>query len=473
MDHRSDQENSLTRHVQFYWLISGVVSLVASILAVVVLGWIDYRNDWMRSKDDLIDKSLVVARRLAGELLVDRAVVPVSVMNLLKQELTLENISIEHGAPPCLEEERSGVDLCWKKGNQQIWIYRKIPYLKEPETVLIVGRAPKLMDVLNLGIFWWSGIPIVTLLTIGLVLQKRYLKSHVVQPIEALVNTTLETNEPPAHWPSEIRNIAKRLSRSFDQRDQFILDQIVAGVIHDIRTLIHPVMSATELVVEQEVGTSKRLTRLEFLAKASKVNLTKVKQLIDLTLDSTREIKLNSRNADLKETVIFAISAVQDLAQKRKVNVNFQEMEGSVLLNYDPVQLERVFLNLIKNAIEAFQPVSTEMEISAERTVRIRIAKHVSPVISILFEDSGPGISENMGNLFKPFRSRKSNGVGLGLVISKKIVESHGGKIQVSQSPDLFGASFEVILPNQECGECIEVKEGRANGPEPSIVSRG
>lgn len=105
-------------------------------------------------------------------------------------------------------------------------------------------------------------------------------------------------------------------------------------------------------------------------------------------------------------------------------------------------QLREVILNLMQNAVEAMKALSCR-----RRILRIKTEHHGSEAILISVEDTGPGIEpEKMKTIFEPFFSTKMKGMGLGLAISKSIVERHRGELSVSSEID-GGARFQITLP--------------------------
>jgi signal transduction histidine kinase len=109
----------------------------------------------------------------------------------------------------------------------------------------------------------------------------------------------------------------------------------------------------------------------------------------------------------------------------------------------DRIQLQQVFLNLVVNAIEAMQSLTSKPRILLVSTTPID-----TPGLDITVEDSGPGIDpENAGKVFEMFFTTKPKGMGIGLAMCRSIVESHGGRIEVSRSR-LGGCKFQVHLPN-------------------------
>jgi len=125
-------------------------------------------------------------------------------------------------------------------------------------------------------------------------------------------------------------------------------------------------------------------------------------------------------------------------ANAAEVDLGF-ELEDDVLLSVDPVQFQQVLINLIKNAVEAVQ-------LSPRREILVSSAL-ARGVLAIRVDDRGHGIpAEMMASLFESIISTKPEGMGIGLSVSRTIVEAHGGKISAANRKG-GGASFRVELP--------------------------
>jgi signal transduction histidine kinase len=107
----------------------------------------------------------------------------------------------------------------------------------------------------------------------------------------------------------------------------------------------------------------------------------------------------------------------------------------------DRVQLQQVMVNLTINAVDAIRPMS-----DGPREILIRTGKEAECVV-VSVEDSGIGLSpEQMERIFEPFFTTKDQGIGMGLSISRSIVENHSGKLSASRR-EPRGAKFEFMLP--------------------------
>ena len=109
----------------------------------------------------------------------------------------------------------------------------------------------------------------------------------------------------------------------------------------------------------------------------------------------------------------------------------------------DGTQLQQVILNLVKNAIEAMVAGGT-----AIKTLRLVTTQDKNSVVSLIVQDTGPGITAGSGtHVFDPFFTTKSSGMGLGLAISQRIIEDHGGELRLAATSS-NGCTFEVTLPS-------------------------
>ena len=438
---RLDKHRSLKEHLAFTWLVSSGLAILTCALTVAVVGWIDYRNTQNRLTDEIIDKSATVSRRLAAELLLGTNGASEKVAELLKAELNLSNISLSKN-PDC---KPKSTPTCQTRSLGVISVTTLIPHLQQETFVTISSALPPFFTKDRFYLFFLSVIPIALVLAFALGLQRYFVGKYILKPINSLVDTTTGLTEPEPLWPTEIQEISKRLATSFEERDQAIYGQMTRGIIHDIRTLLHSVLSAIDLVKEQPELSDKRSARLETLFKAAGTNLPKINSLIDLTLDAGRDVSIQSRPNNLTQTLKQSISTNQALNIAQNISIQISNIPESLLVSHDPVQLERVFTNLIKNGLEACLE-NKKGSTSSAVTISGSIDSN-DKTVSIAIEDTGKGLSKEPNRVFRLLRSTKLHGSGLGLLVSRKIVQAHGGKLTATHSKNLGGAKFIVQLP--------------------------
>jgi signal transduction histidine kinase len=129
--------------------------------------------------------------------------------------------------------------------------------------------------------------------------------------------------------------------------------------------------------------------------------------------------------------------------QAHGITVSTELREGLPQIVGDRTQLQQVILNLVKNAIEAMVAGST-----STRALRLTTSQNGNSSVSLSVQDTGPGINpEKETHVFDPFFTTKSSGMGLGLSISRKIIEDHGGELQLTKTGSK-GSTFEITLPS-------------------------
>ncbi len=150
--------------------------------------------------------------------------------------------------------------------------------------------------------------------------------------------------------------------------------------------------------------------------------------------DYAKPISLEIMDCEIEKMVKAAMS-VSSIPQNVKTSVRIEE--GAQVIPMDPALMKRVFVNLLLNAVQAM-PDGGQLTIAAYQ-------ENENAIISIA--DTGKGIAgENMGKLFTPLFTTKAKGQGFGLAVCKRIVEAHGGKINV-ESKINKGAKFIITLP--------------------------
>jgi PAS domain S-box-containing protein len=157
---------------------------------------------------------------------------------------------------------------------------------------------------------------------------------------------------------------------------------------------------------------------------------------------------------DLPALVRDVVLLIHSDAILHNVNVVLEMNPGVPQIQGDKVQLQQVILNLLLNAFQAMKDCPVN-----ERQVTIRTELD-DPMAIIAVRDHGVGLSgEQLEKIFQPFYTTKDNGLGMGLAISRSIVEAHGGRLWAQNSPDR-GATFHFTVPVGKNDEAVMNKEG-------------
>jgi signal transduction histidine kinase len=143
---------------------------------------------------------------------------------------------------------------------------------------------------------------------------------------------------------------------------------------------------------------------------------------------------------DIKRIILTVLGLVRIDLKKNGVELKTQLDEKVSVVEGDKVQLQQVVLNLVMNAVEAMQSVQT-------RVLKVQTDQTKPGMVRVSIEDTGTGIDPaDIDRVFKPFFTTKANGMGMGLVICRSIIEKHDGRIWVSPSAN-GGSIFQFELP--------------------------
>jgi C4-dicarboxylate-specific signal transduction histidine kinase len=146
---------------------------------------------------------------------------------------------------------------------------------------------------------------------------------------------------------------------------------------------------------------------------------------------------------DMNELIPEVLKSLND--QLKDVSIRVDLTPKLPLVSGNQSQLQEVVSNLIINSIEAMEATSIEGRILLIRT-EIR-----GDNIAVAVEDSGPGIDKDqLGHIFTAFATTKPHGMGLGLAISRMIIDYHGGKLTAASDSKYGGASFQFVLPTAD-----------------------
>lgn len=212
------------------------------------------------------------------------------------------------------------------------------------------------------------------------------------------------------------------------------LGQLAAGVAHEIR---NPLTAALLLFQTARKDPSAGGLTEEDLDLIEQ-ELQRIERSLQIFLDYARPPTLTRSACDLVEVVRDALALTRGRIDQQGVTVDLDVPPGGCGLDADREQLRQAVLNLILNALDA-TPCGGRLGLA--------VRAGAGGIVELTVTDTGPGISAQvLPRLFEPFATGKETGLGLGLVISKRIVEEHEGTIEGTNRPE-GGASFVVRLP--------------------------
>jgi two-component system, NtrC family, sensor histidine kinase HydH len=262
------------------------------------------------------------------------------------------------------------------------------------------------------------------------------------QPLPTVILTAdgdlHQVNEQMQGIVREIERVVAQLQqreREVLRADQLVaVGQMAAGVAHELR---NPLTSIKMLVQANREEAEARGLPAEDL-QIIEQEIRRMERCLQTFLDFARPPQPERRPVSLAALVERMFTLVEGRARKQHVTLHFSPPTATVIVEADADQMQQLLVNLALNALDAM-PQGGSLDVSLGAPVHGQVELRV--------RDTGPGIAPALlPRLFEPFVSSKETGLGLGLVVSRRIAESHGGNLWVTNPPH-GGACFVLRLP--------------------------
>jgi two-component system sensor histidine kinase HydH len=227
--------------------------------------------------------------------------------------------------------------------------------------------------------------------------------------------------------------------------------QLAAGMAHEIR---NPLMSIKMLIqAAREEGPGAGLFGEDLVVIEREIR--QMQRTIQSFIDFARPPKLHKTSVEVASVIERTIELIRGRAEKQHVTIVDQLPASSPMLQADATQLQQVILNLALNALDVM-PTGGTLTFGMRATAN---------TVEITVMDTGPGLTQEIRDrLYQPFMTTKPTGLGLGLVVSRRIIEDHGGKLDADPAAGP-GACFRILLPilheNSEAGLLRVLAGGR------------
>lgn len=234
----------------------------------------------------------------------------------------------------------------------------------------------------------------------------------------------------------------KRLAEMAHMNRRVSMGELSASIAHELNQplgAIHNNAGAAEMLIKADPPKLQEVA--EILADIKRDD-QRASDVIARIRKMVRKADLEVQDIDLNETIDEAVRIVAADATVKGVSIRVEHAVGLPKVRADRVEVQQVILNLALNAIEAMQDLR---DVPKELVVRsTRIGQREAEVSVI---DTGPGVpGDVLARVFEPFVTSKPSGMGMGLAISRTIIEAHGGQIRAENLP-ARGAAIHFTLP--------------------------
>jgi signal transduction histidine kinase len=240
----------------------------------------------------------------------------------------------------------------------------------------------------------------------------------------------------------ELRRVYTELEATSQHKSDFL-----ANMSHELRTPLNAIIGFSQVLRDQMVGSvnEKQAEYLDDIISSGNHLLSLINDVLDLSKVEAGQVELDVRPFSLRDALERGVVMVRERATEDGVRVGFTADPEVDVVDGDERRIRQVIFNLLSNAVK-FTPAGGEVDVSATRAngeVRISVA------------DTGPGIApEDRERIFEEFQQTETGGVqhegtGLGLALSRRFVELHGGRIWL-ESEVGRGSTFTFALPSRE-----------------------
>ncbi|MBX9736541.1 MAG: HAMP domain-containing histidine kinase [Phycisphaerales bacterium] len=287
----------------------------------------------------------------------------------------------------------------------------------------------------------------------------------------ALALGRLETLAGDLHKKNELLEAAQRNLADADKLAS--LGILSAGLAHEMNTPLAVVKGLAEKLAAQPATTLGDAPAGGSLSPDESALLLRVvgrlERLSESLLDFARVRPGRRLRTPLRPLIIEAWTLVRLDRESRRVEFSC-DIDASVEIVCDPDRLTQVFVNLLRNAVDATSSRRATMKAPASAEVGVSATFDRSGGITIRVNDSGPGLDPAiLPRLFEPFASTRldARGTGLGLAVSQGIIREHAGVLTARNRDDAPGAVFEIFLP--EVAQATDAPASITNAREPRV----
>ena len=264
---------------------------------------------------------------------------------------------------------------------------------------------------------------------------------------------------------SEQRHAERALRMAMEEAEaaNVAKDNFLATLSHELRTPLTPVVMTLAGWTQEAEPPERWREDVEMMQRNLELEARLIDDLLDLTRIVRGKLSLNATVADVNELVESAARMYQSEIQAKGLRLSLDLKATRRHAYVDPARLQQVFLNVLKNATK-FTAEGGDIEVRTENT---------DGTVRVSIRDTGVGMTEEMqSRLFRPFEQgtdevvRRYGGLGLGMAISKALMEAQGGSISAQSDGPGRGSTFNVGIPTVEPLEANREQMRATNIPE-------
>jgi PAS domain S-box-containing protein len=224
-------------------------------------------------------------------------------------------------------------------------------------------------------------------------------------------------------------------------------DQFLATLSHELRTPLNAILGYARMLQTDSIAPEKRPRAIDIIERNAAAQNQLIEDLLDISRITRGQVRLEPKPTSIDAVLREAVEGVRPAAEAKRIALDVNIEPDAGMISADATRLQQVFWNLLTNAVKFTAP-------GGRVTASVRRVSDDDVEVTVI--DTGEGITaEFLPFVFEPFRQADSKlagghrGLGLGLAISRQLVELHGGTIRANSDGVGQGATFAVRLPRQ------------------------
>ncbi|RUT01064.1 hypothetical protein DSM106972_070700 [Dulcicalothrix desertica PCC 7102] len=238
--------------------------------------------------------------------------------------------------------------------------------------------------------------------------------------------------------------VERKLAQESAEAANRVKDEFLAILSHELRTPLNPILGWSKLLKTRTLDEKSKSLAIETIERNAKLQVQLIDDLLDVSRILRGKLELELETVDLAYIIQAALETVRLAAEAKSIQLNIEINYDIGKILGDANRLQQIVINLLTNAVK-FTPTGGEVTISLEQ---------IDTQVQLKISDTGKGITrEFLPYIFESFRqadsstTRKFGGLGLGLAISRHLVELHGGTIMAESLGEGLGATFTCCFP--------------------------
>lgn len=329
----------------------------------------------------------------------------------------------------------------------------------ENNEFLIIHFAESIFEQAVKKVFLFQLVFFIISLILVLLIYVKLTSKNIVNPINKLLKgvdtiadgqydtkISFKCNNELDHLKDSINNMSKKINNEISLREESEKKrkQLILDISHDLKTPLTNILGYAETLLEDSnLSEAEKSVYLNIIASNTKKANNLIQDLFQMSQIDSEEYHFHKNNQDICEFMRETLINYIPLLKESNMDFHFDIPEESIMCNINIDKLDRAVSNLINNSIKY----------SGHKTKLTVCVKETGNTVKIIIKDTGMGINKKFHKtIFEPFvrtdaaRNSKTGGTGLGLAITKKIIEKHGGTIELNGYAEK-GCEFIIELP--------------------------